>query len=46
MSEDEIEIIQVYGKDRKEDKGSVNNTVHEKNITYPTDSKLHRKIWQ
>ncbi len=38
------ESIRVNGKDAKEDKGSVDTTVQEKNITYPTDSKLHRKI--
>lgn len=38
------ESIRVNGKDGKEDKGSVDTTVQEKNITYPTDSKLHRKI--
>ena len=39
-----MESIRVNGKDGKEDKGSVDTTVQEKNITYPTDSKLHRKI--
>jgi IS5 family transposase len=38
------ESIRVNGKDGKEDKGSIDTTVQEKNITYPTDSKLHRKI--
>lgn len=38
------ESIRVNGKDSKEDKGSIDTTVQEKNITYPTDSKLHRKI--
>jgi IS5 family transposase len=38
------ESIRVNGKDAKEDKGSIDTTVQEKNITYPTDSKLHRKI--
>ncbi len=39
-----MESIRVNGKDGKEDKGSVDTTVQEKNIAYPTDSKLHRKI--
>ena len=38
------ESIRINGKDGHEDKGSVDTTVQEKNITYPTDSKLHRKI--
>ncbi len=38
------ESIRVNGKDAKEDRGSIDTTVQEKNITYPTDSKLHRKI--
>ncbi len=38
------ESIRVNGKDGQEDKGSVDTTVQEKNITYPTDNKLHRKI--
>jgi IS5 family transposase len=38
------ESIRINGKDGREDKGSVDTTVQEKNITYPTDSKLHRKI--
>jgi IS5 family transposase len=38
------ESIRINGKDGKEDKGSIDTTVQEKNITYPTDSKLHRKI--
>jgi len=38
------ESIRVNGKDGNEDKGSIDTTVQEKNITYPTDSKLHRKI--
>lgn len=38
------ESIRINGKDGEEDKGSVDTTVQEKNITYPTDSKLHRKI--
>ena len=38
------ESIRVNGKDGKEDKASIDTTVQEKNITYPTDSKLHRKM--
>ena len=38
------ESIRINGKDGKEDSGSIDTTVQEKNITYPTDSKLHRKI--
>lgn len=38
------ESIRINGKGGKEDKGSIDTTVQEKNITYPTDSKLHRKI--
>ncbi len=38
------ESIRVNGKDAKEETGSIDTTVQEKNITCPTDSKLHRKI--
>lgn len=38
------ESIRVNGKDSREDEGTVDTTVQEKNITYPTDDKLHRKI--
>jgi IS5 family transposase len=38
------ESIRINGKDGKEDEGTVDTTVQEKNITYPTDNKLHRKI--
>lgn len=38
------ESIRINGKDGKEDTGSIDTTMQEKNITYPTDSKLHRKI--
>ncbi|WP_229215946.1 IS5 family transposase [Dyadobacter frigoris] len=38
------ESIRNNGKDGKEDKASIDTTVQEKNITYPTDNKLHRKI--
>ena len=39
-----LESIRINGKGGKEDKASIDTTVQEKNITYPTDSKLHRKI--
>jgi len=38
------ESIRINGKDGKEQEGTVDTTVQEKNITYPTDNKLHRKI--
>lgn len=38
------ESIRVNGKDGNEDEGTIDTTVQEKNITYPTDNKLHRKI--
>ncbi|SRR6266581_212427 len=38
------ESIRVNGKDGEEPEGTTDTTVQEKNITYPTDSKLHRKI--
>jgi IS5 family transposase len=38
------ESIRINGKDGKEDEATVDTTVQEKNITYPTDNKLHRKI--
>ena len=38
------ESIRINGKDGKEDEGTTDTTVQEKNITYPTDNKLHRKI--
>ena len=38
------ESIRVNGRDGKEDEGIVDTTVQEKNITFPTDDKLHRKI--
>jgi IS5 family transposase len=36
--------IDKHGKDSKEYNVSVDSTVQEKNITYPTDAKLHKKI--
>lgn len=38
------ESIRINGKDGKQDEGTTDTTVQEKNITYPTDNKLHRKI--
>jgi len=38
------ESIRINGKDSDEDRGTIDTTVQEKNITYPTDNKLHRKI--
>jgi IS5 family transposase len=38
------ESIRINGKDFDEDQGTIDTTVQEKNITYPTDNKLHRKI--
>jgi transposase, IS5 family len=38
------ESIRINGKDSNEDEGLIDTTVQEKNITFPTDSKLHKKI--
>lgn len=38
------ESIRVNGKDSGEKEATTDTTVQEKNITYPTDNKLHRKI--
>jgi transposase, IS5 family len=38
------ESIRINGKDAKEQDATTDTTVQEKNITYPTDNKLHRKI--
>ncbi len=38
------ESIRINGKDGREQEATVDTTVQEKNITYPTDNKLHRKI--
>jgi transposase, IS5 family len=38
------ESIRVNGKDGQEKDATTDTTVQEKNITYPTDSKLHKKI--
>lgn len=36
--------IELHGKDAMDKHVSVDTTVQEKNITYPTDAKLHKKI--
>jgi transposase, IS5 family len=38
------ESIRVNGKDGQKQQATTDTTVQEKNITYPTDNKLHRKI--
>ncbi len=38
------ESIRINGKDGEEQDATTDTTVQEKNITYPTDNKLHRKI--
>ena len=38
------ESIRVNGKDGQQKQATTDTTVQEKNITYPTDNKLHRKI--
>ena len=38
------ESIRINGKDGKEEEATTDTTVQEKNITFPTDSKLHKKI--
>lgn len=38
------ESIRVNGKDGGEKEATTDTTIQEKNITYPTDSKLHRKM--
>jgi IS5 family transposase len=38
------ESIKVNGKDAAEDTLSGDTTIQEKNITYPTDTKLHKKV--
>jgi transposase, IS5 family len=38
------ESIRVNGKDSDDDNISIDTTVQEKNITYPTDDKLYKKI--
>jgi transposase, IS5 family len=38
------ESIRINGEDGKDDHVSIDTTVQEKNITYPTDAKLHKKI--
>ncbi len=38
------ESIRINGKDGQEREATTDTTVQEKNITYPTDNKLHRRI--
>lgn len=38
------ESIRINGKDGEEKEAIIDTTVQEKNITYPTDAKLHEKI--
>jgi len=38
------ESIRINGKDGREQEATTDTTVQEKNITYPTDNKLHRRI--
>lgn len=38
------ESIRINGKDGEEKEATTDTTVQEKNITYPTNNKLHRKI--
>lgn len=38
------ESIRINGQDSNDDHVSIDTTVQEKNITFPTDAKLHRKI--
>jgi IS5 family transposase len=38
------ESIRINGKDGQDQDATTDTTVQEKNITYPTDNKLHRKI--
>ena len=38
------ESIRINGKDGQEKEGTTDTTVQEKNITFPTDTKLHKKI--
>lgn len=36
--------VQLFGKEAEEKEVLIDSTVQEKNITYPTDAKLHKKI--
>jgi IS5 family transposase len=38
------ESIRINGNDSNDDQVSIDTTVQEKNITFPTDAKLHKKI--
>lgn len=40
------ESVRINGQDSEDGQISVDTTVQEKNITYPTDAKLHKKIIQ
>lgn len=40
------ESIRINGKDAEDPNVNIDTTVQEKNITFPTDAKLHRKIIQ
>jgi len=37
-------LIQLFGKEAQEKEVLIDSTVQEKNITYPTDAKLHKRI--
>jgi IS5 family transposase len=37
------ESIRINGEDSEDDNINIDTTVQEKNITFPTDSKLHKK---
>ena len=40
------ESIRINGKDAEDPNVNIDTTVQEKNITFPTDAKLHKKIIQ
>jgi len=40
------ESIRINGKDAEDTNVNIDTTVQEKNITFPTDAKLHKKIIQ
>ncbi len=37
-------LVQLFGKEAQEKEVLIDSTVQEKNITYPTDAKLHKRI--
>lgn len=37
-------LIQLFGKEAQEKEVLIDSTVQEKNITYPTDAKLHKRV--